>query len=121
MKRILIFIVLLLMGGYRPACAGEADVVEVEVVETARGTYQFQVSVRHQDRGWEHYADRWEILDENGVVLGTRVLYHPHVEEQPFSRSLSGVEIPENIRTVTVRAHDSVDGYGGRTISVKIP
>lgn len=40
------------------------------------------------------------------------------VDEQPFTRVLSGVVIPAVIRTVTIRSHDSVHGYGGKVMSV---
>ena len=83
--------------------------------------YRIEVTVRHADEGWEHYADRWEVLSPDGTVLATRVLRHPHVEEQPFTRSLSGVRIPEGIDEIIVRAHDSRDGYGGRSLRVKLP
>jgi hypothetical protein len=46
--------------------------------------------VRHEDVGWQHYADRWEVLASGGEVLATRVLAHPHVDEQPFVRNLGG-------------------------------
>jgi len=57
----------------------------------------------------------------DGTVLGTRTLYHPHVDEQPFTRSLSGVKIPGSIKEVTVRSYDSVHGYGGKTLIVAVP
>lgn len=84
-------------------------------------TYQVSVTVRHADTGWEHYADKWDVLDPDGAILGTRVLLHPHVEEQPFTRSLGGLCIPEGVSEVTIRAHDKVHGYGGREMTVKVP
>jgi hypothetical protein len=102
------------------AFAGEADVVEVVVAANDRGGYNFTVTVAHGDTGWDHYADRWEVLDGDGNILGTRTLYHPHVNEQPFTRSLSGIEIPDRVRVVTVRAHDRVHGYGGKVVSVDL-
>lgn len=96
-----------------PARAGEADVVGVTVAETGTRIYRFDVAVRHEDSGWEHYADLWEVLDPDGRVLATRKLLHPHENEQPFTRSLRGVPIPSDIARVTVRAHDNVHGYGG--------
>lgn len=104
-----------------PALAGEADVVAVDLRSSGGGTYSFNVTVRHADSGWEHYADKWDVLAPDGQVLGTRVLYHPHVDEQPFTRSLSGVAIPQEIDMVTVRAHDLVHGYGGKEMSVEVP
>ena len=104
-----------------PAFAGEADVIDVQVTQSGARTYTFDVTLSHKDTGWEHYANKWDIIDENKVLLGTRILHHPHVNEQPFTRSLSGVEIPENIKTVTIRAHDSVHEYGGKVVEVKLP
>ena len=100
------------------AFAGEADVVKVDVDANSQGVYNFSVTVSHEDTGWEHYADRWEIVDGDGRILETRVLHHPHVNEQPFTRSLPGVEIPGHLNKLTVRAHDSVHGYGGKVVSV---
>jgi hypothetical protein len=101
--------------------AGEADVIGVEVKKIGENTYQFSVTVSHADEGWEHYADKWEIISPEGQVLGTRTLLHPHVDEQPFTRSLSGVKIPAGITDVTIRAHDSVHEYGGKVIQVTLP
>ena len=101
--------------------AGEADVIGVEVKKTGEHTYTFSVTVSHTDEGWKHYADKWDIVAPDGTVLGTRILHHPHVDEQPFTRSLSGVKIPEDIITVTIRAHDSVHEYRGKVVSVVLP
>ncbi len=103
------------------ANAGEADVVDVNISQSSSGGYSFDVSVKHADTGWKHYADAWEVLDNNGNILGKRVLVHPHENEQPFTRSLSGVKIPAELTTVTIRAHDSVHKYGGKEITVKVP
>lgn len=100
--------------------AGEADVMKVDVGCSGE-TCRFSVTVAHADEGWDHYADKWEVLDADGTVIGTRELAHPHVDEQPFTRSLGGVEIPAGLDRVTVRAHDSVHGYGGEALAVEIP
>ncbi|MEW8561023.1 MAG: hypothetical protein AB2541_02925 [Candidatus Thiodiazotropha sp.] len=93
--------------------AGEADVVKVTVRKKGVNLYDFGVTVLHKDAGWDHYANRWEVLDEKGAVLATRTLHHPHVKEQPFTRYLTDVVIPVGIKQVTIRAHDSVHQYGG--------
>ena len=85
------------------------------------GTYRIEVTVRHTDEGWDHYADGWEVLTEDGQVLGHRKLYHPHIDEQPFTRSLGGVEIPQGVHRVIVRAHDREHGWGGQEMAVDIP
>ena len=104
-----------------PAIAGEADVVGVKVARTSTGVYRFDVTVTHFDRGWKHYANKWDVVAPDGTVLGTRELLHPHEHEQPFTRSLSGVRVPKGIATVTLRAHDLVHEYGGKEMTVKIP
>jgi hypothetical protein len=103
------------------AHAGKADVLKVEVKKTTAGLYQFEVTVSHADEGWEHYADKWDVLSPDGTVLGTRTLFHPHVDEQPFTRYLVGVKVPEGVNEVTVRAHDLVHGYGGKSVTVAVP
>ncbi len=100
--------------------AGEADVLAVEAVETAPGVWRFDVTVAHDDAGWDHYADAWEVVAPDGSVLGTRVLAHPHDNEQPFTRSLAGVAIPPETRQVDVRARDSVHGFGGAVVRVTL-
>lgn len=104
-----------------PAAAGEADVVAARAFAAGRGAFRFEVTLRHADTGWDHYADRWEVLGPDGGVLATRVLHHPHVEEQPFTRGLDGVVVPAGAREVRIRARDSVHGYGGQTLVVPLP
>lgn len=105
---------------HSPALAGKADVLKVKVDRGETG-YSFTVTVQHNDEGWQHYADKWDIVAPDGQVLATRVLYHPHVKEQPFTRSLSDVSIDSTVTTVSIRAHDSVHGYGGKSLKVALP
>jgi hypothetical protein len=118
-RPVLIAALILIPTTYAPLFAGTTDVVKVRVQCTHVCT--FSVTLKHADTGWDHYADKWEVLAPDGTVIGTRVLYHPHVNEQPFTRSLSGVKIPEGINEVTVRGKDSVHGFGGIEKQVKLP
>lgn len=104
-----------------PSHAGEADVLKVDISRSKSGTYRLDVTVKHDDTGWKHYADAWEVALPDGKVLATRVLQHPHVGEQPFTRSLRGVKIPASAKEVVVRAHDLVHGHGGREVRVQVP
>ncbi len=94
--------------------------VDVEVSCDAESGCDFHVTVLHADEGWDHYANRWEVLTPVGEVLATRELAHPHENEQPFARSLGGVRIPDGVHEVVVRANDSVHGYGGMTMTVTL-
>ena len=113
--------ILALMVSVMPTYAGEADVVQVQVSISGERTYRFDVTVQHSDTGWDHYADQWEIVAPDGKILGTRKLLHPHVNEQPFTRSLSGVKIPSKIKQVSVKAHDSVHAFGGQEMTLDLP
>lgn len=94
--------------------------VAARAERSADGTWRFEVTVAHEDESWDHYADLWQVLAPDGTVLGERVLAHPHVNEQPFTRSLNGVTIPDGTDRVEVRARDSVHGFGGRSVSVPL-
>jgi hypothetical protein len=121
MRRWTIVLVVLAVIPIPVAFAGEADVVAARLTPADDGTWRVEVTVEHADEGWDHYADAWEVVAPDGAVLGRRTLLHPHVDEQPFTRSLSGIGIPDGITEVTVRARDSVHGYGGQELTVPVP
>lgn len=93
-----------------PALA-DPPVIEAVRAQRTGGTWRFDVTLAHPDTGWDHYADGWRVLDREGNELALRVLAHPHVQEQPFTRSLSGVEIPEGTPQVQIQARCLVDGW----------
>ena len=105
----------------------EANVMFVKATQAGDGTWRFDVTVRHNDEGWDHYADGWDVVTPDGTVLKvnagdafTRVLLHPHENEQPFTRSQGRLTIPAGVTTVTVRAHCNVHGFGGREVTVDL-
>lgn len=99
--------------------AGEVDVVDVKVKALGQQRFDIAVTLLHDDTGWDHYANAWEMLDEQGNTIGERVLHHPHVNEQPFTRSLT-VSIPESVKVITLRGKDSVHGDGGLTMTIDL-
>jgi hypothetical protein len=113
-----VFILGILAGN---ADAGEVAVVGAKAFKSGPDTYRFDVTLRHADEGWKHYADNWEILTEEGTVLGKRVLLHPHVNEQPFTRSLGRVQIPVGIKVVIIRGHDKIHKNGGKELKLSLP
>jgi len=95
-----------------------AHVVKVRAGENA-GAWRFDVTLRHGDEGWDHYADLWLVVDtETGKEYGRRVLAHPHVNEQPFTRSQSGIKIPGGVTSVTVKAACTIHGFGGTELEI---
>ncbi len=102
------------------ATSGEVDVVSVDARQQSNGNWTFAVTLRHADEGWDHYADQWDVVGSDGTVFGKRVLLHPHVDEQPFTRSLSDVVIPDGVTEVTIRGRDKVHGYGGKELRIPL-
>ena len=100
---------------------GAGDVTIVEVRVECPGTCTFSVTLEHADEGWDHYADQWDVVTLDGRLLKSRVLYHPHENEQPFTRSLSGVIVPEEMTQVKIRARDSRHGYSPQEVVVDLP
>lgn len=119
MNRLVAFV--LLVTTCSSASAGDADVLDVTVACNSDSICRFDVTVKHDDQGWKHYANRWELLSPDGAILATRELAHPHNKEQPFTRSLVNVRIPSHLFEVIVRAHDLRHEYGGREIVVELP
>jgi len=102
-----------------PAAAVQADpprIVEVKVRDSGMG-WEISVTLEHPDTGWDHFAAGWEVLNEAGERLAYRKLHHPHVNEQPFTRSLHSVMVPDGTRKVYIVAHCST---GGKSEPVKV-
>jgi len=102
------------------AQANEVEIVKVTAHQNSNKTWTFAVTLKHKDTGWDHYANEWQVIAPNDKVLATRTLYHPHVDEQPFTRNTSGVKIPDNIDTVRIIAKDSVHGLSTTAIEVNL-
>lgn len=117
--RIIGLLGLLLLSHTGIAMAGQVEVVKTRF-DWRGGSWHVSTTLRHDDTGWEHYADAWRIVTEQGEVLATRTLFHPHEDEQPFTRSLGNVSIPDNVSVVYVEAHDKVDGWSKQRIRVDL-
>ena len=93
-----------------------AHVLGATFTQTAADTYTVSATVRHDDKGWDDYADAFQVKGE-GVENGLRELLHPHDEEQPFTRSQSGVGASGE---VWLEARTNVAGSGGSKIYVDL-
>ena len=102
------------------ALAEPPKVTDVAVQRDDMG-WEFKVTVQHPDTGWDHYADAWEVMSEDGTVLATRILHHPHVEEQPFTRSLHQIVLPDGTRRVFIRARCSTGDVSAPLTPVDLP
>ena len=113
----------IILGLFLMACgvahANQAAVVDAKLEQRGE-SWTANVTLKHADSGWDHYADGWRVVDAQGNVLGHRTLYHPHENEQPFTRSLSGINIPSNLNEVYIEAHDKVHGWNPEKYKVKL-
>lgn len=102
-----------------PALADAPKVGNVTFTKSG-DMWTFNVTVSHTDTGWDDYADAWRITTADGIELGTRKLAHPHVDEQPFTRSLSAVQIPSDVKEVRIQASETVGGWTSNIVTVKL-
>lgn len=99
--------------------ANQVEIVKVRM-ESSGGSWTFNVTLLHKDKGWNHYADGWRVVDVKGKELGHRKLWHPHDNEQPFTRSLSSVSIPKGAKIIYVEAHDKVHGWSKQRVKIDL-
>lgn len=99
--------------------ASDIEIVKVKLTKQT-GTWRADVTLNHADTGWKHYADAWRLVDEKGSVIGKRTLYHPHVNEQPFTRSLYDFQIPINTKMIFVEAHDLNRGWSANKVKIDL-
>ena len=102
-----------------PAAADDASIKAVEVRYDGTA-WAFFVTLEHGDIGWYDYADGWRVVAEDGTEFGMRALLHPHVDEQPFTRSLANIVIPHGTARVFVEARTITDGWGSVRFAVDL-
>lgn len=100
--------------------AQKADVLTAVAHCNPYNSCNFEVTIQHKDEDWKHFANAYDIVTLEGEVLATRILHHPHINEQPFTRSISNVKIPKDVKSVIIRANDLLHGYGGKEIQLKL-
>ncbi len=96
------------------------DVIAAEL-EPAGDAWRLDATLSSPYDTPERYADAFRAVSENGTVLGVRELAHDHANEQPFTRSLTGLEIPDDVERITVEGRDLVHGWGGNTVELEVP
>lgn len=112
------FAVLCALSAATPALGDPPEILEAKAAPSG-SSWRVSVTLAHPDTGWDHYADGWRVELADGTVLGTRELLHPHVTEQPFTRSLT-VSLPEGT-PLFIRAKCSVDGWSEDTVPLRLP
>lgn len=103
------------------ALADSPRVVAASATAEGGGRWTISVALRHPDTGWDHYASGWKVLAPDGTLLGLRELTHPHVDEQPFERTLAGVVIPPDLREVLIVPRCTMDGWVAMPTVLALP
>lgn len=97
------------------------DVIGVRVEQAGESSFDFAVTISSPYDSPDRYADAWRVTGPDGTIFGIRELLHDHAAEQPFTRTLAGVEIPAEVIEVTVEGRDKANGWGGQTETVVLP
>ncbi|NEO86926.1 MAG: NACHT domain-containing protein [Spirulina sp. SIO3F2] len=83
-------------------------VLNVTPTETKSGAVQLEVTIQSPDEDCEYRADWWEVLSEDGELLGRHLLNEPHGFEQPFTTKDSFTRVMPD-QTIRIRSHFSSD------------
>lgn len=126
MRLSLLMVFALALGVLGPAQAEENDarIADVEVKRDSPGQpgiYHIRVTIEHEDKGWDDYVESWEVSGPGGEILGVRPFFEPELERQKTVSALAGVVIPDDVKTVTIRARTHPQGFEGAPVEVEIP
>ncbi|MCB2136171.1 MAG: hypothetical protein KDE08_09555 [Rhodobacteraceae bacterium] len=99
----------------------DAPVVTGATIHKQGDAWTVEVTLTHPDTGWDHFASGWEVMAPDGTDLGYRELTHPHVEEQPFTRSLMGVRVPAGVDHLMIRPRCNRDGWAAMPYRLDLP
>ncbi len=96
------------------------DVIDAVATQADDGSWNFAVTLSSPYDSPERYADSWRVRSADGTVFGERFLTHDHANEQPFTRSQSGIEIPDDVASVIIEGRDQVSGWGGMVLELEL-
>ena len=116
--KILILILISMLSGL--CIASDAKIIKATGELTSAQKFNISVTIEHADEGWDHYANAWHVYSPDGKLIGKRVLHHPHVDEQPFTRTLLGLDVPREVSEVTIVAVCSKTGESKASYTLKL-
>ena len=114
-------------GGASAPEAGSSDderFPDVKQAELTRSgdVYTLAVTISSPYDSPDRYADGWRVTAAGTQdVLGEHMLGHDHASEQPFTREQSDLQIPDDVKQITVEGRDQENGFGGDTVTIDVP
>lgn len=106
-------------AGWMARCVGRGELAPFAAAEIAE--LQRLLGSRLAAAGSPLLAED-ERVEHIGIILRGEVeLTHDHANEQPFTRSLTGLEIPDDVTRISVEGRDQTHGWGGDTVEVVVP
>ncbi len=97
------------------------DVIGASATSSGDSVWTISATISSPYDTPERYADAWRVVGPDGTVFGERILGHDHANEQPFTRSQSGITIPSEVTEVTIEGRDQQFGWGGATFQLMLP
>lgn len=96
------------------------DVLAVTATQVGDGSWTVAATISSPYDSPSRYADAFRVLAPDGEELGVRILTHDHASEQPFTRSLNSVDIPDTVSVIVVEGRDQQSGWGGATVELAL-
>ena len=70
----IILVSLLILVALNPAHADDVKILAADFSKTGENKWSVDITLKHDDTGWDHYADNWRVVDSEGNIVGDRVL-----------------------------------------------
>ena len=99
--------------------AKEVEITKVEL-ESTKSTWTVQVTLSHDDQGYDHYANGWRIVDAKKNILASQELYHPHDSKKPFTDSKTNITIPRGTKIIFVEAQAKPHGWSKQRVQIDL-
>ncbi|MFC4335171.1 hypothetical protein [Salininema proteolyticum] len=84
------------------------------------GAFTVHITVDSAYDSEERWADAVRVVGPDGGEMAIAEFPEPHEDEQPFTRSIEGVDAPMDVEVVEVQARDSENGWNPETLEVRL-
>lgn len=102
-----------------PVLAGPANIAMVKITGI-ESSMTIEVVLKHDDDGWEHYADSVAIFTTAGEKLANVAIKRPHAGHDYISVRLNNLDLPEGTEALIIKGNCSIDGWVGQPVTVSL-